>query len=73
MISPRVVGLRVYGEEVTETVLHEAAGRCVSIMGIVRPRRSAWTRVVARGSTRFVEEERESSSLRQAQAPWSRF
>jgi hypothetical protein len=24
------VRLRVYGEEVTETVLHEAAGRCVS-------------------------------------------
>ena len=45
VISPRVVRLRVYGEEVTETVLHEAAGRCVSIMGIVRPRRSAWTRV----------------------------
>ena len=45
MISLRVVRLRVYGEEVTETVLHEAAGRCVPIMGIVRPRRSVWTRI----------------------------
>ena len=74
MISPAArVRLRVYGEEVTETVLHEAAGRCVSIMGIVRPRRSAWTGVLARRSTRFVEDERGSSSLRQGQAPWSRF
>ena len=51
MISPGAcMRLRVYGEEVTETMLHEAAGRCVSIMEIVRPRRSAWTRVLARRS-----------------------